>query len=112
VSGIGRGGTGILKVDGKEVVREEETRLVVSLRLDVRLADGAAVFVVFPAKITTEVRGTYPYRKEPLGDKLLLDFERLQRRRELSGELRDSSLRCLRRSPQAEPCVDLVIRVT
>ena len=41
-----------------------------SFGLDVCLANGATVFVVFPAKITTEARGTYAYRKEPLGSKL------------------------------------------
>jgi hypothetical protein len=59
--------------------------LAVSLCLDVHLADSATVFVVFRAKKTTEARGTYPYWKEPLGDKLLL--QRLQRGGEPPGEL-------------------------
>jgi hypothetical protein len=67
--GVGR----VAHVIGTAVPRAD---LPVSLCLDVCLADGAAVFVVFRAKITSEARGTYPYWKEPLGDKLLL--ERLQ----------------------------------
>jgi hypothetical protein len=50
--------------------------VAVSFCPHVRLADGAAVFVVFPAKITTNGRRTHRYRKEALGDKLLLDLER------------------------------------
>jgi hypothetical protein len=84
----------------------------VSRCLDVCLADGTTVFVIFPEKITTQVRGTYAYWNEPLGDKLLLDFERLQRR----GEPPDEFVRQLPSvsspEPQADPYVDLIIQLS
>src|SRR5438067_7255183 len=68
-----------------------------SLRLDVRLANDSAVFVMLFAKKSAEVRAARPNRIEPLGDELRLDLGYLHRRGEPVGQLGDSFLRCLRR---------------
>ena len=46
----------------------------VSLGLDVRLANDAAVIVILPAQQRAEIRAAHPDRREPLGDELRLDL--------------------------------------
>src|SRR5712671_4348904 len=73
------------------------------LRVDVRLANEAAVFVRLLAKKSAEIRAAHRDWIEPLGDELRLDLGYLQGCGEPAGELGDHFLRRLRRRDHTEP---------
>src|SRR5207237_1379571 len=60
-----------------------------SLRLDIRLANDAAVVAILPAEISSEICTTLPDRIETLDDKLRLDLGHLHHRDKPARELRD-----------------------
>jgi len=83
-----------------------------SVRLDVRLANGAAVLVILLANMSGKIRTAHRNRKQALAGKLRPDVRYLQRRGVSANELVNRFLRCLRRRNHAEPILHLVIFVT
>src|SRR5215467_9286462 len=82
-----------------------------SLRLDIRLADDLAVFVILLAEKGGEICAARPDRKEPLADKLRLELGRLHRRGKPTGKLGGRFLRRLRRRKQPKPIVYFVVLI-
>src|SRR5438309_10472305 len=83
--------------------REQRFVSLALLRLGVRRADAAAVFLVLAAHEGVKFLAVQRDREEALGQELRLDLRRLQRSREPGGELRERRLRRLHRREQAVP---------
>src|SRR6266436_4111343 len=88
-----------------------QSSLAASFRLDVRLANDAAVFDVLLPDMFRKIRTAGSDRVETKIEELRLDLRGLHCRGEPSGELRDRFLRRLRGRSDAEPDFGLIILV-